>query len=257
MKKNKIIMIVLILIIILQFVWIAYLSIINPSWDNVNISVKENTLTSTGVTLTIKNKNLMPSNYSFDEYYIDKKVGDRWVEQRPLSTYHESIRTFVVIGNASHTLEKTLNWNDKYGSLTSGTYRIRFEPKSYNRNFSFGTTLKVEFTLKLSESEILLEDNVAKASFTRTYSVLNVADSNDGNYLYLTIKQFQIDEIETVKVLKSLANSVEVNKNYEFNFKSSNKNFENNIKSIFENAMLESIKETNKTGLEQIQDKIQ
>ena len=115
----------------------------------------------------------------------------------------------------------------------------------------------MEFTLKLSESEILLEDNVAKASFTRTYSVLNVADSNDGNYLYLTIKQFQIDEIETVKVLKSLANSVEVNKNYEFNFKSSNKNFENNIKSIFENAMLESIKETNKTGLEQIQDKIQ
>lgn len=51
MNKNKIIMIVLILVIILQFICIAYLSIMNPSWDNVNISIKENTLTSIGVLL--------------------------------------------------------------------------------------------------------------------------------------------------------------------------------------------------------------
>lgn len=193
----------------------------------------------------------MPSNYSFDEYYIDKKVGDRWVEQQPLSTYKESLHDIAVV-HVPHALEKTLNWDDKYGNLTSGIYRIRFEPKSYNRNFSFGTTLKVEFTLNSSKSEMSLENTVTKINFTRTYNVLNIADSNDENYLYLTLRQFQIDEIETVKVLKKLASSVKVNKNYEFTFKSSNKKFDDNINSIFQNTVLEVIKETDKTGLKQI-----
>ena len=107
----------------------------------------------------------------------------------------------------------------------------------------------------LGESENSLAEN-SKISFTRTYNVLNIANSFDENYLYLTIRQFQFDEVETVKVLKSLASSVEVNKNYEFTFKYTNKKIEDNIKSIFENAMLEVINETNKTGLEQVQDEI-
>lgn len=96
----------------------------------------------------------------------------------------------------------------------------------------------------------------SKDNFTKTYNVLNIAESDDENYLYLTIKQFQHDEVETVKVLKSIANSVETNKNYEFTFQYENKNIEDNIKSIFENATLVQIKETDKTGLEQIQDTI-
>ena len=56
--------------------------------------------------------------------------------------------------------------------------------------------------------------------------------------------------------MKGLASSVEVNKNYEFTFKYTNKKIEDNIKSIFENAMLEEINKTDKTGLEQVQDEI-
>ena len=108
---------------------------------------------------------------------------------------------------------------------------------------------------ELGEPESFLAES-SKISFTKTYNVLNIADSIDGNYLYLTIRQFQVDEVETVKVLTSLASSVEVNKNYEFTFKYTNKKIEDNIKSIFENAMLEVINETNKTGLEQVQDEI-
>ena len=93
-------------------------------------------------------------------------------------------------------------------------------------------------------------------SFTRTYQVLNIAESDDENYLHLTIKRFQIDEVETVKVEKNLASMVEVNKYYEFTFENTNNKLEDNIKSIFENTILKQITETDKTGLEQVQDVI-
>ena len=104
------------------------------------------------------------------------------------------------------------------------------------------------------QNENLSIINNQKNNFTRTYEVLNIEESNDENYLYLTIRQFQQEEVETVKVLKNLANSIEINKNYEFTFKKANLNIEDSIKSIFENAELISIKETDKTGLEQIQE---
>ena len=114
---------------------------------------------------------------------------------------------------------------------------------------------KVE-TVVENEETIFNNTQENKDNFTKTYNVLNIADSDDENYLYLTIKQFQNDEVETVKALKSLANGIEANKNYEFTFQYGNKNIEDNIKSIFENATLVQIKETDKTGLEQIQDTI-
>ena len=114
---------------------------------------------------------------------------------------------------------------------------------------------KVE-TVVENEETIFNNTQENKDDFTKTYNVLNIADSDDENYLYLTIKQFQNDEVETVKVLKSLANGIEANKNYEFTFQYGNKNIEDNIKSIFENATLVQIKGTDKTGLEQVQDTI-
>lgn len=93
-------------------------------------------------------------------------------------------------------------------------------------------------------------------TFTKTYNVVNVADSNDENYLYLTIRQFQDEEIKTVKVQRSLANTVEKENNYEFTFQYTNNIAEDNIESIFANTMLIAIKKTDKQGLEQVQDSI-
>lgn len=90
--------------------------------------------------------------------------------------------------------------------------------------------------------------------FTRTYEVLNVVDSNDEKYVYITIRQFQQEEVETVKVLKFY--DLEVGKNYEFIFKLSDKDIKDNIKSIFENYELINVVETNKYGLDQIQDEL-
>ena len=87
--------------------------------------------------------------------------------------------------------------------------------------------------------------------FIRTYKVLNIAPSNDENYLYLTIRQFQAEEVETVKISKNIYNNYEVNKCYEFTFKKTNQTLEDNIKSIFTNTKLIKVEKTNKVGLEQ------
>lgn len=98
--------------------------------------------------------------------------------------------------------------------------------------------------------------NTEDFTFIKTYNILNVTESNDENYLYLTIKQFQEEEVETVKVEKRLANIVEKGNNYEFTFKYTDKTVKDNIKSIFTNTILISITKTDKQGIEQIQDLI-
>ena len=92
-------------------------------------------------------------------------------------------------------------------------------------------------------------------TFIRTYEILNVAESNDTNYMYLTIRQFQGEEVQTVKVEKALCPEIEEGKSYEFTLKQ-NRKPEDNILSIFNNSSVVSIKETDKIGLEQIQEDI-
>ncbi len=94
-------------------------------------------------------------------------------------------------------------------------------------------------------------------TFIKTYHVLNVAESNDENYQYLTLRQFQVDEVVTVKVSKTITLNIEENKIYEFNFNRVGKKIEDNIKSIFENGVLLSVEETDKTGLNQIQESVE
>lgn len=123
-----------------------------------------------------------------------------------------------------------------------------------NRDVYIGTR-----DLKLKDININSNDinnNTENSTFTKTYNVLNVADSNDENYIYLTIRQFQEEEVKTVKVQRSLANNIEISKDYEFTFRYTDKKVEENIESIFTNTTLVSIKKTDKQGIEQIQDSI-
>lgn len=94
-------------------------------------------------------------------------------------------------------------------------------------------------------------------SFTKTYLVLDVSDSNDKNYFYLTLKMFQGEEVATVKVKRNLINEIIEDKFYEFKFnilETSNDN--DSIQEIFNNYNLISITETDKTGLDQVNENI-
>lgn len=94
-----------------------------------------------------------------------------------------------------------------------------------------------------------------QASFIRTYHILNVAESDDSDFLYVTIKQFQCDDVQTIKVEKALCPDIAADKNYEFTIKA-NGEIADNLLSIFNHSEISAIKETDKIGLEQTQDPI-
>ncbi len=91
-------------------------------------------------------------------------------------------------------------------------------------------------------------------SFTRTFEVLNVVDSNDESYLYLTLREYQGEVVETVKVLRELCPDIAEGNNYEFTFESTIPVEDDSINTLFANTNLISIVQTDKTGMDQIQD---
>ena len=100
-------------------------------------------------------------------------------------------------------------------------------------------------TSKLSEAK----------TFTRTYQLLNITDAQEGGLYYLTLQIFQ-GEVETVLV-KNLSEKLEEGKNYEFNFSIDTFLEDDSISAIFENSEINFIRETDKVGLEQIQDSLE
>ena len=89
-------------------------------------------------------------------------------------------------------------------------------------------------------------------TFTRTYYIVSAIDDDDANYINVTLKQYQGD-VAIVKLNKSA--NIHVGRNYEFTFVNYYE-FEDTIKNIFENSTIIKITETNKIGMEQINEPI-
>lgn len=140
--------------------------------------------------------------------------------------------------------------------------------------YAIGTNVKVTYTgeimetypaqvnainieIKSAETSNVKDKTTEIATLVVTYQILNIAESNDEDYLYLTLRKFQAEEVETVRVKKKLAKDVKSDKSYEFTFQYKVGTVEENIKSIFQNAELISIVETDKKGMDQRQDSIQ
>ena len=94
-----------------------------------------------------------------------------------------------------------------------------------------------------------------KKEYIKTYSIIEKLDISDetGIYNYYVIKEFQDDDPIVVKIDNKY--NLEEDKNYEFvlyGIKDDKKTYSQS--EIFKDFEITGIKETNKTGLEQIQD---
>ncbi len=138
--------------------------------------------------------------------------------------YVDEENNTVVVGLLNNTKEE----QDKFKSLIVDSKYIIFVQSE-----------------KLKNEPLIPEEE----SITKVYNVLNIAKSNDENYLYLTLREFQGEEVQTVKVLKELCKDIEVNKNYKFTLKPNSK-IGNNIISIFNNSTILKVEETDIQGLE-------
>lgn len=93
--------------------------------------------------------------------------------------------------------------------------------------------------------------NEYECRMTRTYHVIDVNDSNDENYFYITINEYQNEGVYTIKIPRFYAKEISKDNNYEFTFNTNHENINNNPNLIFKTSELINIVKTEKIGMEQ------
>ena len=165
--------------------------------------------------------------------------------------------TYITKINGAYTgyiigKEKNNSPNTKYKNIN--TIRIL----NNNKIYSFGFWISDEFTEEYLKDiiETIIIENKDINTFTKTWKITDKKQNGETGKTYITLKQFQSNEEVTVEVYNSFVVDKDINKYYEFTFQNGSNAIEDNIKSIFDNASLISVKETDKVGLDQIQDSI-
>ncbi len=155
--------------------------------------------------------------------------------------------TGYIIGN-----EKITSTSSKYKNIN--TVRLFKDNKVYSFGFWISENFTEEYIKDIIET-IAIEDKDIN-TFTKTWQLVAKKQKEGSNKTYITLKQFQCIEEVTVEVYNSFVEDKEINKYYEFTFQNGSDNIEDNIESIFENASLVSVNETDKVGLDQVQDSV-
>ena len=133
---------------------------------------------------------------------------------------------------------------------------ILYYDKSYVFTFIGDDYFSDEYIYELLDTLVMESINDDEDRFTRTYNVVDVVENNSLEYDSFKVKQFQGEEA-VVNIKKELAKDIKIGNNYEFTFKKNiGSNIEDNIKSIFKGCELISVIETDKIGLEQVQDQL-
>jgi len=133
---------------------------------------------------------------------------------------------------------------------------ILYYDKSYVFTFIGDDYFSDEYIYELLDTLVIESVKDYGGTFTRTYSIVEEIDNNSIKYDSFRVRQFQVEEV-VVDIKKELARDIELGKTYEFTFKKDiDSKIEDNIKSIFNGCELISVIETDKIGLEQVQDQI-
>lgn len=252
MKRKHIIAIFIILI----FFYLIFLLIpkkntdLEENNDNINFTISINKIVNCDYKpkLYYKSKEYNIYTYCINEIFIDetKKLSNYIKEDNEIinkildnmiieSIYHDGgtleYKGFKnsEISSEVLTIIKCHNNNDIYIGSSDMTYKINF----------------------------CIDNN---KTFIKTYKILDIKEYEDNSY-EITSNNYEITledfygNIETV-VVRSLFYSLEKEKTYEFEFIKNNNTLEDNIKSIFLNASIVEIRETNKTLENQVNESI-
>lgn len=91
-------------------------------------------------------------------------------------------------------------------------------------------------------------------TFTKTYLVLDTSNSDDQKYVYLTLKEYQSEEVATIKIKRDNTFDFVEDIYYEFKFGSIGKSKNEDIETIFNSNLLLMINQSDK--LEHINESI-
>ena len=90
---------------------------------------------------------------------------------------------------------------------------------------------------------------------TKTFEILATYDSSDEASIFVTIRQFQKDDIATIKVTKEMIKEVRRGDNFEFKFEyNPDVVAKESLTRLLNNSKIVSITKTDKKGAEQVND---
>jgi len=136
-------------------------------------------------------------------------------------------------------------YNIPYDELLKDTdYEVKKKRdiKRYLLMFILMIIIQVIFIFLVSMISDKNIKNEYKCVGSQTYIVMKIYDSEDNNYSYVTLKKD--DDIKTVKVSKVISSLIDIDKKYEFIFRSNSSN--NDIEYIFNSGEIINVVETNK-----------
>ena len=114
--------------------------------------------------------------------------------------------------------------------------------------------------LYVGTNEMPIDDLCTKnnedLTFRRTYQVLNITDSDNEEYWFLTLKEYQVDEVVTVKVKKEINPNLKEKKSYIFELEFNGNCITDELKWILGNTDIVSIKPTDKIGMDATRDEV-
>ena len=146
------------------------------------------------------------------------------------------------------------SWNKKVLNNNNGTlyynsnYKIVKCNLDNNKNLYVGTDDMTVDDLCVKNSE--------KTAFKRTYQILNITDSDNEEYWFLTLKEYQVDEVVTVKVKKEINPNLKEKKSYVFELEFNGTCITDELKWILGNTDIVSIKPTDKIGMDATRDEV-
>ncbi len=146
------------------------------------------------------------------------------------------------------------SWNKKVLNNNNGTLYYNSDYKIVKCNLDNNKNLYVG-TNEMAAEDLCVKEN-EKTAFKRTYQVLNITDSDNEEYWFLTLKEYQVDEVVTVKVKKEINPNLKEKKSYVFEFEFNGTCITDELKWILENTDIVGIKSTDKIGMDATRDEV-
>ena len=146
------------------------------------------------------------------------------------------------------------SWSKKVLNNNNGTLYYNNDYKIVKCNLDDNKNLYVG-TNEMSVDNLCAKNDEG-LSFRRTYQVLNITDSDTEEYWHLTLKEYQVDDVVTVKVKKEINPNLKEKRCYVFEFAYNGTCITDELKWILENTEIVSIKQTDKVGMDAIRDEV-
>lgn len=177
-----------------------------------------------------KSRNLSQEEFA-NSIGVTRQIVSKWESNQAIPGV-DKLKKISDVYNVSYS--ELLNDTDYEG-------RKKYNIKKYILVFIVMIVIQIVLIFVVSMISSLNMDGNYLCLGTQTYTILEIYDSEDENYSYVTLKKDDI--VKTVKVSRVISSLISEDNMYEFIFRSNSNN--NDIDYIFDNNEIVNVVETN------------